>query len=247
MYKNEGFSLIELAIVLVVVALLLGGLLVPLTMQIEQQKTKETQKILEDAKEAIIGFAIANGRLPCPASNSSNGQESFDTAAGGNAANGKCSNFYNGFLPAVTLGVNPVDANGYAVDAWALTQNRIRYAITTANSNAFTSTGGMAATTMSVLAPDLRVCATATGIIATNCGTAMSLSNNAVAVVYSLGKNAAMGGGGLDEAANLNSDAVFVSHIPSASTAANGDFDDLVTWLSPNILFNRMVAAGRLP
>lgn len=244
---QKGFSLIELAIVLVVVALLLGGLLVPLTMQVEQQKIRETQKILEDAKEAIIGFAIANGRLPCPASISSNGQESFDTAAGGNAANGKCSNFFDGFLPAVTLGINVVDANGFAVDAWGLAQNRIRYAITTANSNAFTMTGGMATTTMSVLAPDLRVCVTATGINATSCGTATSLTNNAVVVVYSLGKNAAIGGVGQDEAANLNGDAVFISHTPTSTAAANGEFDDLVSWLSPNILFNRMVAAGRLP
>lgn len=245
--KQKGFSLIELAIVLAVLALLLGGLLVPLTMQIEQQRIRETQKMLEDAKEAIIGFAIANGRLPCPASISSNGQESFDTAAGGSAANGKCSNFFNGFLPAVTLGISPVDANGYAVDAWGLTQNRIRYAVTTANNNAFTTTGGMAATTMSVLLPDLRVCVTATGTTAANCGTATSLANNAIAVVYSLGKNAATGGAGLDEAANLNGDAVFISHTPAASTAANGEFDDLVTWLSPSILFNRMVAAEKLP
>ncbi|MDP3686611.1 MAG: prepilin-type cleavage/methylation domain-containing protein, partial [Sulfurimicrobium sp.] len=33
----------------------------------------------------------------------------------------------------------------------------------------------------------------------------------------------------------------FVSKTPTAT------FDDIVIWLSPNILFNRMVAAGRLP
>ncbi len=67
-YLQKGFSLIELAIVLVVVALLLGGLLVPLTMQIEQQKIRETQKSMEEIKDALVGFALANGRFPCPAS-----------------------------------------------------------------------------------------------------------------------------------------------------------------------------------
>ncbi len=64
---QKGFSLIELAIVLVVVALLIGGLLVPLSMQIEQQRIRDTQKTLEEIKEALVGFAIANGRLPRPA------------------------------------------------------------------------------------------------------------------------------------------------------------------------------------
>ena len=47
-----------------------------------------------------------------------------------------------GFLPAVTLGFSPVDSNGYAVDSWGSTQNRIRYAVSNANingANAFTS------------------------------------------------------------------------------------------------------------
>ena len=44
-----------------------------------------------------------------------------------------------------------------------------------------------------------------------------------------------------------NSDRVFVSHIPTASSATNGEFDDIVIWLSPNILFGKMVAAGKLP
>lgn len=246
---KSGFALIEMAMVLAVVALLVGGLLTPLTLQIEQQKIRETQRTLEDAKEALIGFAIANGRLPCPASLSSNGQESFDAAAGGNDSNGKCSNFYNGYLPAVTLGMAPLDASGYAVDAWGLAQNRIRYAITLSNNNAFTTTGGMATafTGTGGLAPNLRVCVTATGIVAANCGTAGSLANNAIAVVYSLGKNAPTGGSGLDEAANLNGDAVFVSHAVAPTTSANGEFDDMLTWLSTSILFNRMVAAGRLP
>jgi hypothetical protein len=33
----------------------------------------------------------------------------------------------------------------------------------------------------------------------------------------------------------------FISKTPTAT------FDDLVAWLSPNILFNRMVTAGKLP
>lgn len=56
--------------------------------------------------------------------------------------------------------------------------------------------------------------------------------------------------GGTDEAANpnpnsANNDQVFVSHPRSA--AAGNEFDDIVVWLSPDVLYNRMVAAGQLP
>src|SRR5688572_19844594 len=76
---QQGFSLAELAIVLLIVGLILAGVLTPLGAQIEIRKTAETTKILEDVKEALLGFAAANGRLPCPASDTSNGQESFCT------------------------------------------------------------------------------------------------------------------------------------------------------------------------
>lgn len=244
-FKPSGFTLVEMAIVLVIVGLLLGGLLMPLGAQMEQRKISETQKALDDIKEALIGYAVANGRLPCPASATSNGIES---PQGG----GVCTNPFNGFLPSATLGLSQTDSQGYAVDAWGLTQNRIRYAVSTANTSAFTTLNGMKTTTMATLAPDLRVCASATGITATTCGTAVSLTNNAVAIIYSLGKNASTGGLGTDEAANpnpnsANNDQVFVSHTPTSAAAANGEFDDIVTWLSPNTLFNRMVAAGQLP
>lgn len=238
--KASGFTLVEIAIVLLIIGLLLGGMLMPLTAQMEQRRISETQKALDEINQALLGFAIANDRLPCPASPTSNGVES---PSGG----GTCTNPHDGFIPAVTLGLQQTDSQGYMVDAWGMPQNRIRYAVTTANGNAFTTTGGMRTITMSTLAPDLRVCASATGITATTCGTAPALVNNAPAVVLSLASNAAAGGTGLDEAANLNGDQVFISHQRTGAGAPNGEFDDLVAWVSPNTLFNRMVAAGRLP
>ena len=233
---NRGFTLVEMAIVLLIMGLLLGGGLSVLSVQIEQQKFKDTQKILEDAKDALVGFAIANGRLPCPATAASLGVES---PAGG----GVCTNPYNGFLPAVTLGIPGADANGLLPDAWQTPANSIRYAVTTSNANAATVTNGIQTTTMATFeatAPlKLRVCASATGITATTCGAATALTNSAVAVIYSLGKNT--GSAGPDEAANQNNDQVFVSHTPTAT------FDDQMTWIPSNILYNRMLQAGRLP
>ena len=240
---NRGFTLIEMAVVLMIVGLLLGGMLVPLSAQMDQRNISDTQKALSEIKEALIGYAIANGRLPCPASSTSNGAESFDP--GGSASNGDCSNFWNGFLPAATLGITPVDSQGYAVDAW---NNRIHYAVTSANTYAFTTTDGMKTATLSTLAPNLLVCSTAS-TSSTSCSVAnssLTSSPGVPVVIYSTGKNGKSGGTGADEAENPNpnsvdNDRVFVSHNFTTT------FDDLVTWISPNILYNRMVAAGKLP
>ena len=59
--RKSGFSLIELAVVLLIAALLLGAILVPLTTQVVQRKTSDTQKTLDDASEALLGYVAANG------------------------------------------------------------------------------------------------------------------------------------------------------------------------------------------
>jgi type II secretory pathway pseudopilin PulG len=243
----RGFTLTEPAVVLFIVALLIGGMLLPLSAQDDIRRSQETQKRLKDATEALIGFAAANGRLPCPATLATAGQESF--AAGGSAVNGNCSAF-DGLLPAAALGLSPTDQNGLLADGW---NQAVRYAVFTGTINGIlnpmTRTDGIRNATMPLVgaAMLLSVCTSATGIAATTCGTAVRLTDNTPAIVFSTGKNGASGGTGLDEAANLNGDAVFVSHDPTPTSFANGEFDDLVVWLSPNILFNRMIAAGRLP
>lgn len=237
---QSGFTLVEMAIVLAIVGLLLGGLLRSLSAQVESQRINETRKHLNEIQQALTGYIIINGRLPCPASSASNGMENF--AGGGNAGNGNCANFYNGFVPAATLGITPVDSQGLVIDAW---NNPIRYAVTLSNSNAFTKTNGMGTTGISALTPNLIVClsASAAGFSGSSCGTgnALTADPGVPAVIYSTGKSGGVGAAGSDEQANLDGNRVFVSHTPAT------DFDDLVIWLSPNTLLNRLVAAGKLP
>ncbi len=256
----RGFTLLELAIALFIITLVLGALLVPLTTQIAQRRISDTQKTLDDIKEALLGFAVSNTRLPCPASATSNGVESFCTSATPNPcgaelltpqAHGRCAVQYpstdNGFVPGITLGLAATDAQGYAIDAWG---RRIHYAVTaSALSYTFTITNGMRNAGLTALVPDLFVCASSPGAgIQTNCVGAPKLTGTAPAVLFSLGLNAKTGGGAsADEAANLNGDQVFVSRVRSDPGSAGGEFDDIVTWLSENVLYNRMVAAGQLP
>ena len=247
---QQGFTLVEMAIVLMIVGLLLGGMLVPLSAQMEQRNVTDTRKQLDEIQQALIGYAIINGRLPCPASATSNGSES--PVGGGDCVS---PNFYNGFVPAATLGLSGTDSSGFVVDSWG---NRIHYAVTAWSkttsptfNNVFTTANGMSTTGISNLSPNLLVCssATATGFNGSSCGTnnALTSSPGVPVVIYSTGKNGAYGGTGADEAANPNPNSTasnnqtFISHTPTP------DFDDLVIWLSPNILVNRMVTAGKLP
>ena len=230
-YPAKGFTLVEMAVVIVVVGLLISGMLLPISAQMDMEGFRTTNNRLEEIKEALMGYAVINGRLPCPASATSNGIE--DPVGGGT-----CTHPYDGFLPAVTLGITPTDSNGYAVDGWSNNpSNRIRYAVTTANTNAFTT----AINSLS-LSPDLHVCASGTGITATACdASTATLTATAVAVIFSSGKNAGTGGTGTDEAPNQDSNITFVSHDPST------DFDDQMIWISYPLLVNRLVAAGKLP
>jgi type II secretory pathway pseudopilin PulG len=69
--RAGGFTLLELSVVVLVVTLLIGGLLVPLSTQVEQRNISDTQQRLAQIHDALIGFAIAHGRFPCPATVSS--------------------------------------------------------------------------------------------------------------------------------------------------------------------------------
>ena len=96
--RQRGFSLIEIAIVLVIVGLMIGGLVTPLTVQLEQRKVAETQKALDEAKEALTGYALRYGYLPCPAISAMNGLE--------DRRGGRCNGDKRvGFLPWATLGL----------------------------------------------------------------------------------------------------------------------------------------------
>ena len=261
--RIAGFTLTELAVVLAIVGLLLGGLLYTLSAQVEQRNREETQRKLDEARELLLAFAIVNRRLPCPASTASNGDES---PAGG----GMCTDSRTGFLPAVAIGFQPVDGSGYALDSWG---NRIRYAVSDTLYTApgggcpaptlphFTSSANLKANGLACRPNDIVICA-AWGGSTVDCGTAQQVTNQSpgnrvvAAVIWSQGKNFAIAGaGGSDEAANdkvggpppQNNHPVFVTHSAAPAGAAGGEFDDMLVWIPVGLLYSRMIAAGVLP
>ena len=241
--KLKGFSLIEMAIVLFIVALLLGGLLPTVSSQIDLQHRNETRKQLEEIKGALTGFSISKGYLPCPASQVI-GIEDRDLTS-------LSCNSHVGFLPWATLGVNQLDGWG----------RLYRYSATPA----FTTASGVFSTTTSA---DITI---KKRDPITNNLVNLSNTNDIPAVVVSHGSNGIYGtleGGNTITSTGLTSynnvadqmtnvsgvvgagalGKIFVSRDHAGRTASDDEeFDDLVVWISPNILINRMVTAGKLP
>jgi prepilin-type N-terminal cleavage/methylation domain-containing protein len=232
--RTRGFTLAELAIVLVVVSLILGGIIVPLAAQIGQQRVRDAQKQLEDIKEALLGFALVNGRLPRPAQSATNGAERSDCGSGA-AGEINCT----GFVPWEVLGTPKLDPWGKIY----------RYSVTPGFANApfnLTTTGSKTVRTRDQAPPNNLI----------------NMASGVAAVIWSHGnRNWGTEDGGnaladssatnIDEDSNnqglANAGVVFISRQATERTdASGGEFDDAVTWLSANVLFSRMVAAGRL-
>jgi prepilin-type N-terminal cleavage/methylation domain-containing protein len=59
----QGFTLVEVAIVLIIVGLMMSAFLMPLAAQLDSKSYRESRAKLEDIKEAIIGFALSHTAL----------------------------------------------------------------------------------------------------------------------------------------------------------------------------------------
>jgi len=245
---QAAFTLVELAVVMAIIGLLLAGAMMTLTAQAEQRAVDETRRRLNSAVDALMAYAVVNGRLPCPAAPGSSGDEAP-------ANTGICTNPYNGFLPARTVGFQPTDDAFYGLDAW---QNRIRYVVAGVTlapdcggvpgaAPHFTVAATLKANGMSCKpnVADLDVCSTAGVCAAAN---RVVAQNTAAFIVYSIGKNGPNAGSyGPDEIENINGDARFVSRTWSGSDAAAGYYDDLMVVVPAGVLYSRLVAAGVLP
>ena len=213
--------------------------MMPLSVQLEGRANTETARQLDEIHEALIGFAITKGYLPCPAKSTSDGTEDRDSSTE------KCSGGKrHGLLPWVTLGLKPNDSWGHL----------FQYSVTPAFSH-----GKSADRFTTTSSPSITIkTRDSTGNLAN-----LSNVDGIPVVVLSTGKNgywswtidqSTQGTDSItandDEdtnAAPVSDGKTFISRAPNNTNTGIGEFDDLVIWISPNILFNRMIAAGKLP
>nr|VFJ63011.1 MAG: hypothetical protein BECKFM1743C_GA0114222_103327 [Candidatus Kentron sp. FM]VFJ73524.1 MAG: hypothetical protein BECKFM1743A_GA0114220_107283 [Candidatus Kentron sp. FM]VFK20331.1 MAG: hypothetical protein BECKFM1743B_GA0114221_106873 [Candidatus Kentron sp. FM] len=215
-----------------IIALLLGGLLIPLGTRLENERIKDTEKRLMDIADALMGFAItgANPRLPCP---DIDGDGLEDPAS---EATASCLQT-EGELPWASLGLT-------GTDAWG---RPFRYA----PDDAYASPEGIPTT------PD-----TGTGFMVqdlagtpltdwTSASSSEPPPNGPAAIVFSCAQDGIPNMEN-DNDSTVNTDANCTNSgtsdgLYTANTRREGSFDDILVWLSRNTLLNRLVAAGVWP
>lgn len=218
---SHGFTLIEIAIVLVILSLLLGSLLMPLAAQVQQRQISDTQHLLDDAKLAITGYALKSPGvpyLPCPDVDG-NGWE--------DRTSGVC-NSYVGDLPFATLGLP-------ATDAWG---NRFHYHVE--KKYADNPPPSTPSSTPIVIQNAARV------TIANNLAAiVLSYGPNGLGAHSASGTTNPLPPAGSLEAQNTDSDSTYIQATQSAQGSTAGEFDDMVSTISQFVLASTLNQAGR--
>lgn len=269
-YRSDtyGFTLIEVAIVLLILSVLAGSLLVPLSGTIQRAKVEQVESELADeilpTLMAYSASRLVNANdtvyLPCPdCRNDGSVCDGGDSVAGDGVedrdSDGNCSVTW-GVLPWVTL-------QGGFGDPWG---GRYSYAVFDEYATNDPDLGIQLNSRTGHAAPDLYV-RTQDGMDANadDDGLAGSVGNGVSAVIISHGPNRKGGmsisldsdGNGVvfdappvdsDEEKNTDQDNIFFWRPPTDPSLSDiEEFDDIVVWLSTHRLRAFLVDAGRLP
>ncbi|NNG02439.1 MAG: prepilin-type N-terminal cleavage/methylation domain-containing protein [Desulfobacteraceae bacterium] len=221
---DNGFTLVEITIVLVIVGIIISIAATVLPSLIQSSKIKKARAILEKIDISMEGYLVANGQCPCPDTDG-DGQENRipgaappgdDTCAG-----------YVGDLPYLTLGLSN------AVDPW---QNPIRYAVYE-DLIKTTNTGICAAAPCTLCLRDFSTNPTAAFLHTS----AAAGSSNQAYIIMSGGSRDADGAGDFFDGRNTGTaDVEF--EIPDKIIDAT--YDDMVRSVSFTYLLGRLCSGG---
>jgi len=248
--QYNGFTLIEMAIVLLITGILMGAGLSLLAVKQNAAQINLTQTHQEAIKQALINYLGQYKRLPCPATT---------VAAGGiEDRSGSPCKQYSGIVPYATLGLD----RSAALDGW---ENFIDYVVSpTSNATppynawlyTYGTTGSTTVTTNPILAfwpsntaGSLNVIGNSTlsGIVAA----LISHGKNGYGAFNTKGGKNDSSAAGTDEKQNINPISgslanTVVKRDSTDSTAGGGAFDDLVMILGANDLTGPLIASGKL-
>lgn len=258
--QQQGFTLVEITIAMLVVSILLAGILMPLALQMELRRYADTKKTMDQINEALIGFVLINGRLPCPAD-----PTIPDGSANAGVERAACATAATkvGVVPWVTLNVGETDEWG----------RRFTYRVTSIFADAIAAATYGCTPAVNPTQSSFALCAKGDlKVRSRNPGTktAYDLTNGELPAVFmSHGKNgygaygpqgtlvAAVPAANADESTNANAGTtIFMSRertdassscSDTAGTTPMCEFDDLVAFIPLTTLMSRMVISGKLP
>lgn len=235
---QRGFSLIELAVVLVIIGLLVGGGIAAISATTEQTRRSEQKRIFNDAREALYGFAMGEGHLPCP-----DDYEGDDDGAEDRDGSGSCE-LDEGQLPWADLGVGRRDAWGnpilYRVDG--------HFADDSGSGTASFALGDTGALSVQdgTTSPIVPIVQDAPAVLVSFGPQGNQVWASGTFVCPGNGGSTPASGFSSDETENCDDDNTFVE--AGYRTAESGDrFDDMLMWIPTSVLESRMVQAGKLP
>lgn len=216
----------------------------------QRDKLSATTLALAQARDALIGFALANGRLPRPAVSGANGIEMASCAT---------ETACTGLIPWATLGVTKLDAWGKVI-RYSVTPTfaNAAFALSTVMTKKIQTRNGAGALTYQR--------GTTTACVTTLATATDALVDCVPAVLFSHGKSnfgttdsgvsiANLSATNIDETSNNTgtvapapAGTTFIQRSTSENTtiAFGGEFDDVVIWLSPVVLKTQMQKAGIL-
>ena len=277
MKQSRGFTLIEMAIVLVIITILIGGLAMPLSAQIQARRIAETRQDMEAIHDALIGYAMSHTTSACTCAYTSDVLDGLPTTT---CTASLCSAIFT-LTGTATLTLQPrhylpcPDGNNDGLEdarnaSGQCTNKRAGLPWITLGVNGADAWGNRY-----TYAVDRTYSNDQTGFISTPTGTEAELKiypnaactapvvmQDIPAVVVSHGPKGRgarnMSGGtplapasvAADERQNLDT---ITGSLPCNSTTSfvsrtpTDDFDDLVIWLSKYPLFNRVCPAGGCP
>ena len=254
--RQAGFTLIEIAIALVIVAVLLGYTVAMFPLQQELKQYRSAEDEMDLIVEHLIGFAQVNGRLPCPDTSGDINGTGANPIDGIEDTDGNGCKAFFGFLPGRTLGMNgDYDPDGVILDPWSVGYG---YAVSDVDTSGDGSIDLVTANNVrdegfTNVIPDLVICndSTVDGN-QDNCdaafgGPGADVIDGVAVVIVSLGRENNIPAGStiqdenIDDFHNGTNDKVYIHSI------RREDYDDVIRWISPNILFSRMIQADQLP
>lgn len=107
--RHSGFSLIEIAVVLIILTVLLGGIGTAFSSRIKTARIDNTKTKLAQIETALIQFVTQSGRLPCPADG-----RIASGAANAGLEMSPCGTQDHGVVPWIALGLSEADST----DEW---------------------------------------------------------------------------------------------------------------------------------